>query len=193
MDDIMRKIAAVLALIALLFGGVLHVSHAADWKAVAAGSKLEFFATFEGSPVPGVFKDFDAHLRLDPSNPTAGSLEVTVKVASADMSIADVNREIATKAWFDYAGFPQAEFRSSEMRRVGADRYAARGTLSLKGIKQPVEVPFTFAGSGNGATIEGELTLKRGTFRIGTGEWAATDTIGGDVKVKFKVKLVKVG
>src|SRR5262245_14618131 len=64
MDNIMRKFSAVLALIALLFGGAVQVSHAADWKADAAGSKLEFFATFEGSPVPGVFKDFDTRLRL---------------------------------------------------------------------------------------------------------------------------------
>jgi len=189
----MRKITAVLGLSALLWIGVPAVSHAADWKADAAGSKLEFFATFEGSPVPGVFKEFDTHLRLDPENPTAGSLEVTVKVTSADMSIADVNREIATKGWFDYVGFPQAEFKSNEMRRVSGDRYAARGTLSLKGAKQPVEVPFTFSSSTSGATMEGELTLKRGTFSIGTGEWAATDTIGADVKVKFKVKLVKAG
>jgi polyisoprenoid-binding protein YceI len=189
----MRNIPAVLGLSALLFGGALQASYAADWKSDPAGSKLEFFATFEGSPVPGVFKEFDTRLHLDPDSPAAGSLEVTIKVTSADMSIADVNREIATKGWFDYAGFPQAEFRSSDMRRVGGDRYAARGTLSLKGAKQAVEVPFTFAGSGSGATMEGEFTLKRGAFGIGTGEWAATDTIGGDVKVRFKVKLVKAG
>jgi len=39
--------------------------------------------------------------------------------------------------------------------------------------------------------MEGELTLKRGDFGIGLGEWKATDTIGADVKVKFKLKLKK--
>ncbi|HTT12686.1 MAG TPA: YceI family protein [Burkholderiaceae bacterium] len=189
----MRNLPAVLGLIALLLGAAPVTSQAADWKSDPAGSKLEFSATFEGSPVPGVFKEFSARLRLDPDGPAAGSLEVTVKVASADMSIADVDREIATKGWFDYAAFPQAEFRSEELRRVADNRYMARGTLSLKGARQTVEVPFTFAGSGSTATIEGELTLKRGAFGIGTGEWAATDVIGADVKVRFKVKLVKSG
>ncbi|HUL66010.1 MAG TPA: YceI family protein [Burkholderiaceae bacterium] len=189
----MRKILALLGMIGMLLAATPSGAFAADWKSDAAGSKLEFFATFEGAPVPGVFKDFDARLRLDPENAAAGSLEVTVKVASADMNISDVNKEIANKGWFDYAGFPQAEFRSTDMRRVGGDRYAARGTLSLKGSKQAVEVPFTFAGSASGATMEGELTLKRSAFGIGMGEWAATDTIGADVKVKFKVKLVKAG
>jgi len=41
--------------------------------------------------------------------------------------------------------------------------------------------------------MEGELTVKRGAFGIGTGEWAAIDVIGADVKVKFKVKWRKAG
>jgi len=104
-----------------------------------------------------------------------------------------VNKEIRGKDWFDYAGFPQAEFHSTDLRRIGSDRYVARGTLLLKGLKQPVEVPFTWTGSPDGAVMEGELTLKRGAFGIGRGEWEASDVIGPDVKVKFSVKLRKAG
>lgn len=189
----MRAMLALLGFVALLLAGVPNASRAAEWRSDPSGSRLEFFATFERSPVPGVFREFDVRLRLDPENPAAGRLDVTVKLASADMNIADVNREIATKPWFDYAAFPQAEFRSGELRRVAVDRYAARGTLSLKGVRQPVEVPFSFTGSADGAQIEGELVLKRGPFGIGTGEWAATDVIGADVRVKFKVRLLKAG
>jgi polyisoprenoid-binding protein YceI len=164
---------------------------AADWKMDPGGSRLEFIATFEKNPAPGVFKEFDTRLRFDPNKPTGGSLDVTIKVTSADMNIADVNKEIRNKDWFDYAGFPQAAFHSTDLRRVESNRYAARGTLSLKGAKQPVEVPFTWTPSGDGAVMEGELTLKRGDFGIGLGEWKATDTIGAEVKVRFKVKLRK--
>jgi polyisoprenoid-binding protein YceI len=163
---------------------------AADWKMDPGGSKLEFVATFEKTPAPGVFKEFDAHLSFDPDKPAGGHLDVTIKVTSADMGIADVNKEIRNRDWFDYAGFPQAEFHSTEVRADGK-RYLARGTLSLKGVKQAVDVPFTWAPSGDGATMEGELTLKRGDFGIGQGEWKATDTIGAEVKVKFKLKLKK--
>jgi len=167
---------------------------AADWRMDPAGSRLEFTATFEKAPAPGVFKEFDSRLlRFDPEKPAGASLEVLVKVTSADMSIADVNKEIRGKDWLDYAGFPQAEFRSTDLRRVDGNRYAARGILSLKGVKQAVEVPFTWIPSGDGATMEGELVLKRGAFGIGLGEWAASDVIGADVKVKFRVKLRKAG
>jgi polyisoprenoid-binding protein YceI len=177
----------ILLLCALLLSSQVS---AADWKMDPAGSRLEFVATFEKNPAPGVFKEFDARLSFDPDKPAGGSLHVTVKVASADMNIADVNKEIRNKDWFDYAGFPSAEFHSTDLRADGK-RYLARGTLTLKGMKQAVEVPFTWATSGDGATMEGELTLRRGDFGIGLGEWKATDTIGADVKVKFRVKLKK--
>jgi polyisoprenoid-binding protein YceI len=163
---------------------------AADWKMDPSGSRLEFVATFEKNPAPGFFREFDTRLSFDPDKPAGGSLHVTIKVTSADMNIPDVNKEIRNKDWFDYSGFPQAEFHSTDLRTDGK-RYMARGTLTLKGVKQAVEVPFTFALSGDGATMEGEFTLRRGDFGIGLGEWKATDTIGADVKVKFRVKLKK--
>jgi polyisoprenoid-binding protein YceI len=184
----MRKILALAALCGLLLEPAAPLfAQGAGWKMDPSGSKLEFFASFEKNPAPGVFKEFDTRLRFDPEKP-AGSLDVVIKVTSADMNIADVNKEIRNKDWFDYSGFPNAEFHSTDLRRDGK-RYIARGTLSLKGVKQAVDVPFTWAASGGGATMEGEFTLNRGTFGIGLGEWKATDTIGAEVKVKFKVKL----
>lgn len=177
----------------LLLAGAPRAALAADWRMDPSGSKLEFIATFERTPAPGMFKEFDTRLRFDPEQPAGGRLDVTVKVTSADMSIPDVNKEIRGKDWFDYAGFPQAEFRSNDLRRAQGNRYVARGTLSLKGAKQAVEVPFTWTGDAERATMEGELTLKRGAFGIGLGEWAATNVIGADVKVKFTVRLRKAG
>ncbi len=189
----MRKGIACLGLCSLLLAGAPLAVQAADWRMEPAGSKLEFIATFEKTPAPGVFKEFDTRMRFDPEQPAGGSLDVAVKVTSADMNIPDANREIRGKEWFDYAGFPQAEFRSTDLRRAQGNRYVARGTLSLKGVKQAVEVPFTWTGDASRASMEGELTLKRGAFGIGTGEWAATSVIGADVKVKFTVKLRKAG
>ena len=187
----MKSLACLCAL--LVLGGAPAHARAADWKMDAAGSRLEFIATFEKSPAAGVFKEFDARLRFDPDKPAGSSLDVAIKVTSADMSSGDVNKAIRGPEWFDFGKFPQAEFHASDIRRAEANRYVARGTLSLKGVRQPVEVPFTWTGVGDGATMEGEFTVKRGIFGIGTGEWVATDVIGADVKVKFRVRLRKAG
>jgi polyisoprenoid-binding protein YceI len=167
---------------------------AADWKMDPAPSRLEFVATFEKTAAPGVFKEFDTRLeRFEPEKPEAAKLDVTVKVTSADMKNGDVNRAIRGPEWFDFARFPQAEFRAEDIRRVAPGRYLARGVLSLKGMKKDLEVPFTWQESANAATMEGELNVERLQFGIGTGEWADGKTIGLGVRVKFNVRLRKVG
>jgi polyisoprenoid-binding protein YceI len=189
----MKNSARLPALCILPLIAAFHFAQAADWKMDAAGSRLEFIASFEKAAAPGVFKEFDARMRFDPDKPAGSSLDVTIKVTSADMNSSDVNKAIRGAEWFDFSGHPQAEFHAADIRRVESNRYLARGTLSLKGVRLPVEVPFAWTGAADAATMEGELTLKRGDFAIGTGEWTATDTIGAEVRVRFKVKLRKAG
>jgi len=181
-----------LALLAgLLAAAAIQAAVAADWKMDAAGSRLEFAATYEKIPAPGIFKEFDTRLRFDPEKPADGRLDVTIKIASADMASADINKAIAGPEWFDFARHPQATFQANDIRRADGNRYLARGTLALKGVQRPVEVPFTWSAAGDAATMDGEFTVPRSAFGIGTGEWAATSVIGPDVKVKFRVRLRK--
>jgi polyisoprenoid-binding protein YceI len=130
-------------------------------------------------------------MHFDADRPTQGRLDVTIVVKSADMNSADVNKAIAGADWFDFARFPQAEFHATDISRTGVGRYLARGTLKLKGVQQPVEVPFTWGETGDVAKLEGELIVKRGAFGIGTGEWAVTSVIGADVKIWFSVRMRK--
>ena len=184
----MRSIAWVLV------AGLLPAgTQAADWRMEPGASKLEFIASYEKATAPGSFKEFDTRLSFDADKPAGSKLEVTVRIASADMNSGDINNAIRTADWFDSARFPQAEFRSTDIRRAEANRYVARGVLNIKGMQQPVDVPFTWGPLKDGATMEGELTLRRGLFGIGRGEWAATDIIGADVKVKFRVVLRRGG
>ena len=186
----MMRLAYVLG---MLLAGATHLAQAADWKMDPSGSTLEFIATFEKTAAPGVFREFDTRMRFDPEKPEGSRIDVTIKVTSADMRSAEVNNAIRGPEWFDFARFAQAEFHATDVRRAEANRYLARGTLTLKGVQQPVVVPFAWTGSPDSATIEGELTLKRGLFGIGTGEWAVTNVIGADVRVKFRVRLRKAG
>ena len=80
---------------------------------------------------------------------------------------------------------------TNDVRRVGVNRYLARGALTVKGVEQQVEVQFVWTDANENATMTGELTVKRAAFHIGLGEWASTDVIGPDVTVKFSVRLHK--
>lgn len=166
---------------------------AADWVPVPAASRLEFVATYQGQQVPGMFRHFDVFLAFDPEKPSTGRLEVSVFLDSADMNSADINRTIKNPEWFHVARFPQAHFESTEITKGGADRYFARGTLSLKGVQRRVAVPFFWRQSGQTASMQGELVLNRIDFGIGTGQWAGGNPIGLDVIVRFNVKLERKG
>lgn len=166
---------------------------AADWKMDAATSRLEFAATFERTAAPGVFREFDTRLHFDADKPAEGRLDVTIAVQSADMSNGDVNKAISGAEWFDFARFPRAEFHATEIRRTAAGRYLARGMLNLKGVRQAVDVPFAWSETVDAAKMDGEFSVKRGPFGIGTGEWASTGVIGADVTIRFSVRLRKVG
>jgi cytochrome b561 len=185
-DVLSRMLPLVLLAVALPVG-------AAEWRMDAAASRLDFAATFERTPAPGVFRQFDTRLAFDGDTPAGGRLEVSIRVPSADMANDDVNKAIAGPEWFDFARHPQATFQSAEIRRLEGNRYLARGTLTLKGQQRPVDVPFTWAPAGGAATMEGEFTVQRSAFGIGTGEWVDTNVIGPDVKVKFRVRLRKAG
>jgi polyisoprenoid-binding protein YceI len=170
-----------------------HAVHAADWKMDAAASRLEFATTFEKTVAPGLFREFDTQMRFDADRPAESRLDVTIVMKSADMKSGDVNKAIAGADWFDFARYPQAEFHATDISRTGAGRYLARGVLKVKGVQQPVEVPFNWGETGDAARLEGEFVVKRGAFGIGTGEWAVTSVIGADVKVKFSVRMRKSG
>jgi polyisoprenoid-binding protein YceI len=185
-------IRRVLLVVSLLVAAA-PPTQAADWKMDAATSRLEFAATYESNIAPGVFREFDTRMRLDAAKSSEGQLDVTIVVKSADMKSADINKAISGADWFDFARFPQAEFHATDIHRTDDNRYLARGILSLKGVQKPVAVPFTWTETGGAVQMDGEFIVKRGDFGIGTGEWAATSVIGARVKVKFSVRLHKVG
>jgi polyisoprenoid-binding protein YceI len=175
---------------------LLQAAAAANWKLDPTGSRLEFAASFEKTPAPGRFKTFDVYMRLEPQKLADSRLDVSIQVASADMINPDINQAIAGVEWFDFARHQQAEFHASDIRALPpgapAGNYLARGTLELKGVRQMVDVPFSWSAAGDGATMAGEFSLRRGVFGIGTGEWAAADVIGAEVIVKFRVRLRQV-
>lgn len=180
----------------LLFVGVMSVAggaRGAEWTLDRAASRLDFAASFESNPAPGTFKEFDTKLRFDGTQPAGGHLDVVIGVVSADMQSSSINEAIAGPEWFDFKRFPRAEFHSTEIRSAGGDRYVARGTLELKGVQKPVEVPFSWSESSGTGRMDGEFKVKRGDFAIGTGQWTSTQVIGADVTIKYTVRLRKVG
>jgi len=170
---------------------ILHASAAAaaDWNGMPAASRLEFVATYQKQQVPGEFHRFNVRLAMEPNNPPASRLEVTVFTQSADMRSTDINRTILKPDWFDAERYPSARFESTGIAAEAENHYLAKGTLTLKGVQREVTVPFTWRESGQSANMLGELSLNRADFGIGIGDWAKDDPIGLKITVRFTLKL----
>jgi polyisoprenoid-binding protein YceI len=175
-----------LALFAMLLTAA--PTHAAEWK-LRDGSAFTFEASFEGSPAPGRFEQFELELAFDPVNAADGQLRVTVNLAAADMGDPDMNGIIADPFWFDVVSFPRAVFASERIEASAPGEFTATGILTLKGMTQTVTVPFQWSQNDARASMRGEFVLQRIDFNVGSGEWSTGDAIGIDVKLQFDLLL----
>lgn len=163
-----------------------------DWQSQTAGSKLAYSVNFEQLPINGLFEHFLVVYKTA-ADETPQQLTVTVDVASANMGNSDINEAIRDSDWFDISRYPQATFSSSLIEK-GQDRnFIASGTLQLKGVTQPVSVPFTWqpiTGRPGAMSMTGQVILNRLDFLIGTGDWTSGDEIGLTVTVDFAVTFI---
>lgn len=138
-------------------------------------------------PVEAKFKRFTAAVNYDPAAPDKTTANMQVDVSSFDLGDPEYNKEVQKPEWFNGGKYPQASFVTQSVRALGADKLEAHGTLTIKGQPQAVVVPIAVKQSGSSRTFSGELPIKRLAFKIGEGEWSATDMVADEVKVKFTV------
>ena len=180
----MRK--SLLLALALLCAPVL----AADYVQ-APGSTLTFAGSYQGDIFTGRFPGFSTTFSFDPAQLAASKLQVSIPLASAATSNADYDGELRGSSFFDSAKFPHATYVATRFRALGGNRYAADGTLTLRGIAKPVVLEFTWT-PGAAPVLTGKASVQRLAFGVGGGDWADTtlipDAIAISTKVVFKQK-----
>lgn len=178
--------------IARLFSCLLIAAPASadNWR-MLEGSELLFEPSWEGTPLPGRFDDFEVTLESNDGGVAGAQLTVTVRLSGADMDDPDMNEAIAGPEWFAVAEHPSAIYTSPSIEETGPDRFIAKGVLELKGVRKSVDVPFAWTESGDRAEMNGELTIDRTEFGVGSGEWASDESIGIEVGLTFKIILAR--
>ncbi len=156
---------------------------AEEWISDSDGS-FDFEATFEGDPLPGEFKTFTVSW-------SGEALTVTVNLAGSDMGDGEMNAILHDPTWFAVERFATAEFNAADVNCRENGECLASGELDLKGVKQKIDIPFTWQEEGDAATMQGEFTLDRTAFDVGSGEWASGDSIGVDVNLRFDIRLTR--
>ena len=69
----------------------------------------------------------------------------------------------------------------------------AVGKLTLRGVTRELRIPVTLRPIADGLELSGETRIRRLDYGVGQGDWQATDWVGNDVRLQYKVKLAKAG
>ncbi len=182
------KILRVTAAFALL---VPFAVHAGNWHADGKASTLAFSGMTQGETFDGKFKTFDAAIAFDPAQLATSRFEVKIILASADTANAERDDTLHGVDFFDTAHMPVATYTATKFRSLGGNRYAADGTLDLRGMSKPITLTFSWV-AGATSSLTGDALVNRLDFKVGGGQWADTSQIGNAVKVHASLKLVAV-
>ena len=182
-----RRMAAMLAGVLLL---ATTPAFATDYVQ-APGSTLAFATAYEGEVFSGHFGQFTTTVSFDPQHPEAAKLEVVIPLGSAGTGNPDRDQALLGPDFFSVDKFPQARYSATGFRAIGDGTYAADGTLTLRGVSQPVTLTFTWAGGAN-PVLTGKATVQRLDFDVGGGDWADLSLIPNAVAVSTKVNLQPV-
>lgn len=181
--------AAVLTGATLAAGPAL----AADWTVDAGASKLGFSGTQNGEAFRGKFAHFAGTVAFDPAKPEAGHADITIDIASASTGDTQRDEALPQPEWFDAKKFPQAHFVASGFKAKGGDAYEADGQVSIRGVAQPVTLPFTLTIAGDTAHAKGRAELVRTKFGVGQGPWSSGQWVALEVGVDVDLVAKKAG
>ncbi len=163
-----------------------------DWTIDKTATSIDFETTFSGEPVRGGFGAYSATIVFDPQQLDKSHVRVIIDLASVDSHEDDRDGTLKSESFFDVANTPKAIFDAKNFVRTDDTHFIARGKLTMHGVTKPLSLPFELKINGSRATMSGTTTLDRTAFSVGTGEWAATDTIPGSVTVRIKLSADEV-
>ena len=148
----------------------------------------------------GIFGDATGTLTLDPKNPGAAKVEITVPVSKVTTASAGLTSHLLRagkdggKPDFFGASPADAKFVSTSVTASGMTAKIA-GNLTLNGVTKPVTLDAKFVGAGKAPAMMGgkenvgfhaTTTIKRSEFGIGYGVPVIGDEVKLDITAAFQ-------
>jgi polyisoprenoid-binding protein YceI len=149
--------------------------------------------------VRGAFNEFEGTATLDFDDVSRSTASVTITAASIDTRQAQRDAHLRSNDFLAMDEFPTITFVSTAARQTGDEEFELDGDLTVRGVTQPVTVPFVFEGTakdpyGNTRVgFEGSVVINRKDFGVSYN--AALETggvlISDKVTLEFEVSAVK--
>ncbi|PHN06861.1 polyisoprenoid-binding protein [Flavilitoribacter nigricans DSM 23189 = NBRC 102662] len=178
------------------FTVVEYTAVAPTWQVDKGHSSVAFSVRHFFASVIGTFDEFDGTVTFDPEDLEGSSIDFSIKVASVNTKNERRDNHLQSADFFNAEEWPEMTFKSSNITKSG-DQYLAKGEMTIRDVTKEVEIPIQFLGQMEhprraGSYIGGfatEFTIDRNEYGVGTGNYAATATIGGEVKVTINLEV----
>jgi polyisoprenoid-binding protein YceI len=156
-------------------------------------SKITWSVSHFGfSTYVGQFAKVDGQLRLDPRQPEASQLAVTVDANSVGTLDAALDKHLKSADFLDTAKFPTAAFKATRVRRTGERTAEITGDLTLHGVTRPVTLTAEFNQAGVNPIdktyslgFDAKGKIKRSDFGMTT----YVPAIGDEVTLQIEAEL----
>lgn len=169
--------------------GLVSPGLADTWTVDQENSQLGFEVQQGSSKLTGLFGSWKASIDFDPAAPETAKISAEINPATATTGNAQFDGTLPNQDWFDVSAFPAATFQSNTVTLVEGNSYRADGTLTIKGMEQPVELDFTLEITGDTAKATGTATVNRLSYGLGAG--VGTDTVGDIVSVTLDLTATR--
>ena len=148
--------------------------------------------------VRGHFTEVTASGNLDPANPEASSVEVSINTASLKTHNEQRDNDLRSSNFLEVDKYPTVTFKSKRIEPAGKDQYRMTGDLTIKGTTKPLTLKVLRYGEINDERMghriaysaEGEINRKEFGLTMNMmvdGRWI----VGDEVKMYVELELVE--
>lgn len=135
-------------------------------------SEIKFVGKKTDGQHEGGFKDFGSAVKADFDNPSASSLELTIKADSLWSDDEKLTNHLKNPDFFDVRQYPQIKFKTTgievkEGETEGQSDVVMVGELTLLGKTEPLKVPAT-------ATVTDKTVIVDAVFKLDRTRWGMT-------------------
>jgi polyisoprenoid-binding protein YceI len=149
--------------------------------------------------VRGQFDEFEGTAVVDGTDFAKSSVQLTIQVASIDTRNEQRDGHLRSNDFLSMDEYPQITFVSTAVEQTDATSFDVTGDLTIKGVTNPVTIPFEFEGAatdpfGNERVgFEGSVVINRKDYGV---TWNATLETGGvlvsdKITLEFEISAIK--
>ena len=145
------------------------------------------------SSAHGRFNSFQGEITIDPANPAASKLSISINPDSIDTANPARDRHLKGPDFFDAKRHSTIVYQSKSMKKVGDNEWEIEGELTLHGVTKPLTTKVTSTGPVNNPR-GGQILGLETSFQFKRSEFGMTNMvgmIGDEVKIDANIEAIK--